>query len=114
DDHVLVAAGADADDADPGTGELLQPADVGLGVGRQVLEPTAAGDVLPPAGQLLVHRGGVVEVGLRHRHLVVPHSVDVVGDADRDGLQAGQHIQLGEEVVGDAVDPAGVPGHDGV
>src|SRR5690606_29427989 len=31
-------------------------------------------------------------------------------DADRDLLQAGEHVQLGEEEVGDAVDPGGVPG----
>ena len=40
-------------------------------------------DVLPPAGELLVDRHGVVEVGLVDRHLVVPDAVDVVGDADR-------------------------------
>ena len=34
DDHVLVAAGADADHADPGAGELLEPPHVGLRVRR--------------------------------------------------------------------------------
>ena len=61
-----------------------------------------------PAGELLVDRLGVVEVGLRHRHLVVALAVDLVGDADRDLLPAGEHVELGQHEVGDAVDPHGV------
>ena len=79
----LVAAGADADRRDPGADQLLDALDVALGVGRQLLERAAGGDVLPPAGELLVDRRRVVEVALAHRHLVVPHAVDVVGHAHR-------------------------------
>ena len=52
------------DGGDPGADELFQTQDVGLRIGRQVLEPAARGDVLPPAGVLLVDRRGVMEVGL--------------------------------------------------
>ena len=49
-----------------------------------------------------------------YRHLVVPHAVDLVGHADRDLLQAGQHVELGQEEVGQAVDPGRVAGDDRV
>ena len=56
----------------------------------------------------------MVDAGLGHGHLVVPHAVDVVGHADRDLTDAGEHVELGQEVVGEAVDPRGVPGDHGV
>ena len=74
----------------------------------------AAGDVLPPAGEQLVDRLGPVELGLRHRHLVVADAVDLVGDADRHPLPRRQHVELGEEQVGEAVDAGGVAGDDRV
>src|SRR4051812_35312706 len=110
----LAALGAYADGRDPGAAERLDGADVGLRLLRQVLEAAAAGDVLGPAVELLVDRRCMVEVGLRHRHLVVPYAVHVVRDADRDLLAAGQGVELGEDEVGDAVHASGVPGDDGV
>ena len=74
----------------------------------------AVGDVLPPAGQLLVDRFGTAQIALGHRHLVGLRPVDPVADAHRHGLQAGQHVEFGQEVVGDAVDPGGVASDDGV
>src|SRR5690606_2080104 len=41
-------------------------------------------------------------------------AVDVVGDAHRDLLEAGEHVELGEHEVGEAVDATGVAGDDGV
>src|SRR6478736_5776041 len=110
----LVAARADTDGRDAGADELLDAQHVGLGVGGQVLEAAAAGDVLPPAVELLVDRRRVVEVGLVDRHLVVAHAADVVGDADRDLLEAGEDVELGDDEVGDAVDARGVAADDGV
>ena len=88
--------------------------DVGPRVGRQLVEGAGLGDVLPPAGEVLVDRHGVVEVGLVDRHLVVAYAVDVVGHADRHLLEPGEHVELGEHEVGDAVDPSGVAGDHGV
>src|SRR5699024_12582210 len=57
---------------------------------------------------------GVVEIGLGHRHGIVADPIDVVGNAHRDLINAGQHVQFGNEVVGEPVDHRRVTGHDGV
>src|SRR6185437_5739584 len=54
------------------------------------------------------------ELGLRHRDLVVALAVHLVAHADRHLVQAGQDVQLGQEVAGDAVHPGRVPGDDRV
>src|SRR5665647_2208754 len=81
--------------------------------GQQVVGP-AAGDVLPPAVELLEHGRRVVEVALVGRHLVEPLAPDVVGHADRDLRQAGEHVELGQDQVRQAVDPSRVARNDGV
>src|SRR3712207_7131140 len=48
-----------------------------------------------------VDRRRVVEVGLGQRHGVVPDPVDLVADADRDPLPAGEDVELGQEDVGE-------------
>src|SRR5690606_41434351 len=53
-------------------------------------------------------------VRLSHRHLVVAHTVDLVRHAHRDAFEAGEHVELGEEEVGEAVDACRVAGHDRV
>src|SRR5262245_42154068 len=58
----LVAAGADTDGRHPRTDELLDAQHVGLGVRGKLVEGAAVGDVLPPAGHLVVDRRRVVEV----------------------------------------------------
>ena len=55
-----------------------------------------------------------MEAGLGHRHLVDAFAVDFVRDTDRDALEAGEHVELGQEVVGDAVDARCVAGDHGV
>ena len=45
-----------------------------------------------------------MEVSLSHRHLVVAHTVNIVSHTNRDLIQAGQDVQLGDEQVGEAVD----------
>src|SRR5690348_2236310 len=86
--HDRVAAlRADADRGDPRAGEVLEREHVGLRRLREVLERARAGDVVVPAVEVLVHGPGVVEVRLRHRHLVVPDAVHVVAHADRDPLE---------------------------
>src|SRR5699024_5310046 len=66
--------------------------------------------VLGPAVEVLVHGFGVVELGLCHGDLVVADAVDVLTHAHGDGLATGDHVQLGEEEVGDAVDTCRVTG----
>ena len=56
----------------------------------------------------------MVEIGLSQRHLVGAHAIDVVGHAHRDGLVAGQDVELGHHQVGEPVDAGGVAGDDGV
>src|SRR5262245_32872254 len=110
----LVAAWAGADGGHRRADDLLDRAHVGLGVPGQPGELRHPGQVLPPAIQVLVDRNRVMELGLGHRDLVVPGPRDVVRHADRHLLQAGQHVELGHEVVGDAVDPGRVAGDDRV
>ena len=89
-------------------GHLLERPHVGLRVRRQVVEGAAPGDVLLPAVEELVDRLGVVELRLRHRHLVVAHAVDLVAHAHRDPLPPAEHVELGQEELGQPVDPGGV------
>ena len=56
----------------------------------------------------------MVELGLSHRHLVVAHTVNVVSHADRDLIQAGQNVQLGDEQVGETVDAHSLTRQHGV
>ena len=44
-----------------------------------------------------------MEVGLRHRDLVVTHTVDLVCHTYRDLLETREHIELGEEEVSETV-----------
>src|SRR5258708_1338642 len=74
--------------------------------------PRSTGRTAGPARQPLVARLGVVELGLRHRHLVDDGSADAVPDADRDRLEAGQHVELGQHEVGEAVDACGITRND--
>ena len=110
----LLAARSDADARNMGSGKLFEPQHVVARLGGQIVELARGGDVLPPAGQLLVDRLGAGDVALGHRHLVGALAVDGVADAHRHRLQARQHVELGQEVVGDAVDAGGVAGDDGV
>src|SRR5690606_4284378 len=93
-DDRFVAAGTDADDADSGAAHVLNGTNVALRGGRQVAELAGAADVLIPAVEELVDRLRVVELGLRHRYFIHPGAVDVVRDAYRDPLPAGQRVEL--------------------
>ena len=94
--------------------KVFQPQHIVTSLGGQIVKLPRRGDVLPPAGHLLVYRDGAGDIALRHRHLVGALAVDGVADTDRHGLQAGEHIEFGQEVVGDPVDPGGVAGDHGV
>ena len=56
----------------------------------------------------------MVEVRLRHGHLVVTDARDVVRDAYRDLLPASEDVELRQHEVRHAVDARGVPTDDGV
>src|SRR5699024_1638802 len=106
----LLAVGADADDGHAAARELLERGHVLLSVDRQVLEGAGAGDVLGPTVEVLEDRLRVVELGLRLRHLVLTVPVDLVGHADGDPLDAGDHVEFGQHIVGEAVDPRALAG----
>ncbi len=114
DDDGLIATGPHADVGDAAARQFLESLDVILGFLRQLFEGLATRDVFIPCRHGFVDRGGVVEFGLGHRHLIVAYAVDVVGHADRDLTDAGEHIQLGEEIVGETVNAGGVAGNHGV
>lgn len=52
-----------------------------------------------------------MEVGLGHRHLIKASAVDVVGHTDWDLADAGEHVELGEEQIGKAVDAGCITGN---
>src|SRR5699024_2537132 len=62
----------------------------------------AAGDVFVPRWHGFINRLRVVELRLGQRHFVEALTIDVVGHADGDFANAGEHVELGEEVVGKA------------
>ena len=110
----LVPPGPDPDVGDSAPGEFFEAPHVVLGFLRQVREAAAPGDVFVPGGHGFVDGHGVVEFRLGERHLVVPHPVHVVGHADGDFPNAGEHVQFGEEEVGEPIDPGCVAGDDRV
>ena len=55
-----------------------------------------------------------MEVGLRHGNLIHPHPVDLVRDADRDHLESGEDVELGQYEVRDPVDARRITGDRGV
>src|SRR5690606_16370954 len=102
-DDDLLALGADSDDRDARVAHLLEGQHVVPGVLGQILEGARLRDVLAPAREVLVDRLRVVEVGLVHGHVVEAFAVDVVGNAHRDLIEAGEHVEFGEHQVCDAV-----------
>src|ERR1019366_5375744 len=111
----LIAGRTHADHAERCAGHVLQRLDVFAGVLRQVVELPRLGDVFAPARELLVDRVRVMEVGLRHRHLVDDAAVrQSVADAYRDRVKVRQNVELGQHEVGDSIDPRGIARYDRV
>ena len=110
----LVPPRPNPDVGDSAPGEFFEAPHVVLGFLRQVREAAAPGDVFVPGGHGFVDGHGVVEFRLGERHLVVPHPVHVIGHADGDFPNAGEHVQFGEEEVGEPIDPGCVAGDDRV
>src|SRR5699024_10717737 len=112
DDFVTAWANAHPGNADPG--QFFKGFDVLLGVFGQIFEATGTRNIFVPAREVFINGIGVVEIGLGHRHGIVADPIDVVGNAHRDLIKSGQHVQFGHEVVGEPVDQRRVMGHDGV
>src|SRR5699024_530739 len=112
DDFVTARANAHTRNTHPG--QLFEGLDVLLGVVGQILQAASAGNVFVPAREVFINGFGVVEVGLGHRHGIVADTVDIVGDAHRNLVNAGEHIEFGNEVIGEPVDHRSMTGHDGV
>src|SRR5699024_8731234 len=110
----FIAARANAHTGNAHTGKFFECGDVILGVFGQIFQAAGARNIFLPAGEVLVDRLGVVEVGLRHRHDIMSNAVDVVGDTDWNFLDPGQNIEFCHEIVGEAVDHGSMACHDRV
>ena len=103
DDLVSTLAGADQGDGD--TERLGDPVDVGACAGGQGREFGDRRDVLVPAGDLLVHRLARVKDGLVVGKFAQALALArLVGDAELEGVEPGQDIELGQRDLGDARD----------
>ena len=96
------------------TNKFADPAEVRLGVRRQLIVRTATGDVFLPAGQRLVDRlraAQVVDMAGEDRRSL---AVDFVGRADLDFVEPAEHVEQhhGDRV--DAAEPAGVAKRHGI
>ena len=69
------------------------------------------GNILVPTRHGFVDRLRRREFGLIGRHIVAAFAVDIIGHAQRDFLQAGKHVELGEHDVGQAVDLSRITVH---
>ena len=111
----LVAARADADRADRGADHLLHGRDVGPRVRRQVVERLGLARC-PPTSRRGTRRparawwNSVCVIGISSCRLPSTSYATQTGTL----LQAGQHVQLGQEVAGDPVHPGRVAGDDRV
>ena len=111
----LIAARADADEADGDAEPLGDERDVALRGRREILEVARAVDRLAPALERLPDRLGVVEVGLVRREVLADRAVaQAVGDAHGDLRRAGEHVELRQHELGEAVDARGVAQPDEV
>src|SRR6185437_7337771 len=98
----LVAVGAGGDHVDRDGGERLQALERLASVGGQARVFGDSYGGLPPAGKILVDR---VHVGIpvhAERRLGDNVSVHAISDAYTDGVQAIQHVQLGDTQSRDA------------
>src|ERR671919_1775669 len=112
--HGLVAVGADRDVADRHAPEVRYPLHVLPGRRGEVAVPADGLEVLGPSLEVLVDRLGLVDDGLVRREVLVQPALVPVGHADPHAVEARQHVELRQEELGEAVDPGGVPGQDGV
>lgn len=77
--------------------------DVAAGLSRQVFKRAATSDVAVPARELLIDGLGVCEQFLMLGHGRITRTVAIVGDADLDGIERRENIELGQGQVGQAI-----------
>src|SRR5215218_4962583 len=105
--YRLVPLGSDADHAQRGPDlGLHEPHEV-TRCRREIPAHPAPRDVLPPAGELLVDRPGVVEGGLVHRVSFEALAVYLVADADLYLIDRREHVQQRDSEVRDPVERRG-------
>src|SRR6185312_13420305 len=96
------------------TGQLLDGAQVGAGGGRQLVPVADTGGGFFPAGKFQVDGLALVPaVRIQRRQLAALAPV-FVGNADLDGGQAVEHVELGDRQAVDAVDLGGALERDQV
>src|SRR4051812_45148711 len=94
----------DADHLDRRADQLLDALDVLLGLGRELFEAAAAGEVATPAGDRLIHRldlGQHVDVGAE---VGQASAMILIAGADLDAIESAEHVQQHERRCGDAAE----------
>jgi len=76
--------------------QLLDAADVGLGLGRQVLEVADSGGIGAPAGELLIDGLGAGEDGGAGRKVPGDGPVQAIGGTDLNALELVEDVEAGE------------------
>ncbi len=100
----MVALRAGADHGDAAAGQFLKTLHIVLAGFRQILELVDLGNILGPTRHGLVNRLCCGELSLVGRHVVATLAIHVVSHAQRNLLQTGEHVELGEHDVGQTVD----------
>src|SRR5213592_991159 len=89
--------------------ELLQEADVLLRLLRQIVELSSVAELLVPARQLLPHGLRMMELRLGRWDVVEQLSLRAVANADLDGLEPAQDVELGQHKLREPVESRGRP-----
>src|SRR5439155_25984889 len=103
DGKALFAPGSYRDDRHRHAGQLLDPTNVRLRLLRELLERPDVVDLLAPTVELLVRGDGAMEQRLVRREVVVLDAVRPIRGAYLERLEPGQHIELRQEDLGQAV-----------
>ena len=110
-ENSLIAVGADGYHADRHAGKLFEALHIGAGGFGELIPRLARGDVFLPAGHGFVNRVHEVKRALFLRRIVHALAFVFIGHADLNGIKTGQHIQLGQGDVGEAVQPGALAQH---
>ena len=103
--QALLAGGADRDDADRHADQLLEPVEVLAAAAGQVVERAGLAEVLVPALELLVDGLGRVEQRLVRREVVERLALAPGRPCRPSRSEPRQHVELGDEQLGQAVHP---------
>src|SRR5579862_675277 len=109
--HELLPPRSDADETHRDADLVRQELHVVEGRGRQLARGGEPGEVGLPPGELLVHGGDLVQRRLVVRRQRVPLAALLVRDADPEGLEGVEHVELRERDLGQRIQPHGLARH---